>query len=246
MRWEVDANWKLGAANFAGDGTHIFTTHGFRTALNMETIARGERISYLLPTKKGHSTAITSWPLGMEYKPYLALPENLLPELERKLSRGQMELMKSLQIVVGNIFPNMSFLQTASHTSEETSTDGEAMSFLTVRLWQPRGADKMEVWSWFFADRNAPERWKEHSRQSYLRSFGMAGWFEQDDMENWAEVTRALRSPAAQRLELQYKLGMKVTRGEKWPGPGVAYIQRPTFLDLNERNFYARWRNLVA
>jgi len=246
MRWEVDANWKLGAANFAGDGTHIFSTHGFRTALGLETIG-GIRDSFLLPTRNGHGAVLTSWPKGLEYNRYLALPKEIWPELERHLTPGQLALLGPMQILVGNLFPNMSFLNTASHTSQESGDDeGHQVSFLTVRLWQPQGAHKTEIWSWVLVDRNAPAWWKEASRQCYARSFGMAGWFEQDDMENWGEVTRALQSPTAKKLWLQYKLGMDITPADNWPGAGAAYLQRPTFLDLNERNFYARWESLVA
>jgi len=74
----------------------------------------------------------------------------------------------------------------------------------------------------------------------------MAGMFEQDDMENWGEVTQALRGPMARRLNLQYKMGLEVTPAPGWPGPGTAYLQRPTFLDLNERHFYRRWQELLT
>jgi hypothetical protein len=45
---------------------------------------------------------------------------------------------------------------------------------------------------------------------------------------------------------MQYKLGMDATAADNWPGEGTAYLQRPTFLDLNERNFYTRWESLVS
>lgn len=133
----------------------------------------------------------------------------------------------------------------SKHLPEEWGgPEGKFIPFLTVRQWQPKGPDKMEVWSWFFVDRNAPEWWKEASRQCYLRSFGMAGMFEQDDMENWSEVTHALYGAVARRLWLQYNMGLKVERAKDWPGPGVAYAQSyPT--DLNERAFYGHWHRLM-
>ncbi|HEY3306360.1 MAG TPA: Rieske 2Fe-2S domain-containing protein [Candidatus Binatia bacterium] len=245
MRWTTDANWKLAAANFAGDGTHIFTTHGFRTALGIETIG-GKRDSYTFPTPGGHAAAITSWPYETKYQSYLGLPQSLWPELERQLSPEQFKLMESLQVIVGNFFPNLSFLNTSSHLPEELAGSDEATaSFLTLRQWQPKGPQKMEVWSWCFVDKNAPAWWKEASRQCYLRSFGMAGMFEQDDMENWGEITQALRGSMARRLDLQYKMGLEATPAPAWPGPGTAYLQRPTFLEVNERHFYRRWQELI-
>ena len=103
----------------------------------------------------------------------------------------------------------------------------------------------MEVWSWCFVDKNGPEWWKEASKQCYLRSFGMAGMFEQDDMENWGEITQALRGPVAQRLWLQYQLGMEVAVAKDWKGPGKAYSQ-PLPLDLNERIFYRQWQRMMS
>jgi len=104
----------------------------------------------------------------------------------------------------------------------------------------------MEVWSWCFVDKNAPAEWKQASQQCYARSFGMAGMFEQDDMENWGEITQALGGARARRLELQYKMGLEATTAPGWPGPGTAYLQRPSFLELSERHFYRRWQELLT
>ena len=61
MRWEVDANWKLGAANFSGDGVHLFTTHGFRSALGLEDKMQGEQRNYRLITDNGHASSLSGF-----------------------------------------------------------------------------------------------------------------------------------------------------------------------------------------
>ena len=127
-------------------------------------------------------------------------------------------MLEPLLFVVGNVFPNMSFLNSAQHTSEETGggdSGEELVSFLTLRLWQPKGADRMEVWSWSFVDKNTSSQWKDASRKSYLRVFGMGGMFEQDDLENWAGITQSLRGPMAKRLMLQYRKGLGQIRKER-------------------------------
>ena len=73
----------------------------------------------------------------------------------------------------------------------------------------------------------------------------MAGVFEQDDTENWGEITRALRGPIARQLWLQYKMGMDVLPDKDWPLPVKAYSMT-SFSELNERCFYKRWLDLVA
>ncbi len=245
MRWVAGANWKLAAANFAGDGHHLFTTHGFRTALNLETI-RGQRLSYVLPSEYGHACTMSGWPTGVEDKPYARLPKEIWPEIEEHLTKGQAEFLSTLAIVVGNVFPNCSFLQTSSHTPAEWGgdPDGPPISFLTLRQWQPRGPDQMEIFSWQLLDRNAPQEWKDTARACFAREFGMAGVFEQDDMENWTEITSTLKSPIANRLTLQYRMGLKMDEGQSWPGPGTAYLKH-SFEELNERIFYARWNRLM-
>lgn len=242
MRWEVDANWKLGAANFGGDGQHTFTTHGFQQSVGLELI-RGK--SETMSTEKGHTAALKQWLPGENKHPYLALPRELWPELESRLTKHQFEVTRSLATVVGNVFPNMSFLNTVVVLPPELSgPESRVVSFLTLRQWQPRRSDRMEVWSWLFMEKNVPPWWEKASRELYLRSFGMGGVFEQDDMENWVDITQALQGPVARRLDLQYKMGLKPTPAREWPGPESVYTMS-SFSELNERVFYRRWQELL-
>ena len=78
-----------------------------------------------------------------------------------------------------------------------------------------------------------------------IRNFGMAGMFEQDDMENWGDITRSLSGTMARGLWLQYNMGMEVTPAKVWKGAGKAYSQ-PLPMDLNERIFYERWKKLMT
>ncbi len=245
MRWEADANWKLAAANFAGDGTHIPVTHGFLKALNLGAMRSPDIKNYRLVMDNGNAVVLTYWPSKDKDPHYLALPRELWPEIERQLTEEQLELMRHLVGSVGNLFPNLSFLTVSKHLPEEWGgPEGQLIPFLTLRQWQPKGADKMEVWSWCFVDKNGPELWKEASKQCYLRTFGMAGMFEQDDMENWGEITQSLRGPVARRLWLQYQMGMKVTPAMGWKGEGTAYSPALP-VDFNERAFYGQWQRLM-
>jgi len=244
MRWEADANWKLAAANFAGDGVHLFTTHGFRSALGLADKLEGERVSYRLTTAKGHASALS----GFKGNYCMGLPEDLQAEMRRHLTEEQLRIMGPLLIIVGNVFPNLSFLSSGQHTSEEWGGGGDRdglVSFVTLRQWQPKGADKMEVWSWCFVDKNASDGWKVASRESYLRVFGMGGMFEQDDMENWVDVTQALRGPIAKRLWLQYKMGLGRSHKER-PIPSLKDVKDGAFSEDSERAFYRYWQQLMA
>lgn len=242
MRWVAGANWKLGAANFAGDAQHVFTTHGYVKAVGATTPRSPGARGYAVFSETGHLASLGNWPPDTPYGQHLALPEDLWPEIARHLTRDQFEVMRRLRVIAGNAFPNFSFLETSSPGGEEWGGDDRypAMSFLTIRQWQPKGPDQMEVWSWQLIDRNAPEDWKQASRECYLREFGMGGTFEQDDLENWVSISGALRGPMARRLPLQYHMGMDVPPPTEWPGPGLAYVG-PPFGELNERLFYRSW-----
>jgi hypothetical protein len=49
----------------------------------------------------------------------------------------------------------------------------------------------------------------------------------------------------ARRLWLQYKMGLDLAPSEEWPGSGIAYAPS-SFVELNERNFYRRWLELIG
>lgn len=244
----VNANWKLAAATFAGNGHHIFTPHGFRTHLLLETPV-SNRKSFVLPTPEGHGSTLTCWPGETPGAPYLALPNEIVPEIRSRLALEQGSLLESLMLIVGNVFPNLSFLQTVSHTPAEWggAPDEPPMSFLTMRQWQPKGATRMQVWTWLLQDVNAPHAWKEATRACYLREFGRASVFEDEEagVASWWDITESLQGAISQQLQLQDRRGLKVARAPDWPGPGDAY-PRESCEELNERVFYRRWQELVG
>ena len=118
MRWVVDGNWKVAAGNFAGDPVHVSITHGFATALELGfrtagglgDRTKGERRSYRLTTERGHAVSLA----GSSEGSHLSLPQELWPEMELRLTSEQLDMMKALVAVVGNVFPNMSILNSGT------------------------------------------------------------------------------------------------------------------------------------
>ncbi len=252
MRWRVNANWKLGAANFSGDGSHLPITHGYGTALGLDA-SRGRREGYVLHTAEGHCAQMRYCPPGtIDTPPYMGLPKELWAEVDSRLSPEQVDVANSHSSYSGNIFPNLSFLCVSTvgflgtewNEKEKAPSDGVGTSFLTLRQWQPLGPDSMEAWSWLVLDAAAPESWKAESRRCYERAFGLAGMHEQDDIQNWIAITEGVRGPVAQRLWLNYQMSMRAEPSPDWKGPGMA-VQQRTFSEINERAFYRRWRQLV-
>jgi hypothetical protein len=76
-----------------------------------------------------------------------------------------------------------------------------------------------------------------------------AGFFEQEDAENFDRVTESTRSPQARRYPFQYTMGLN--QEGHWPGqeswdvadlPGLI---GPRFSEHNQRAFYRYWAELV-
>ena len=86
--------------------------------------------------------------------------------------------MGSVSPVVSTLFFNFPLLRAGSRT---------------FRVWHPRRGDKTEVWSWVYVDKAAPPHVKEAIGLAGIRGFGPSGGFEQDEMDNWQECTRACR-----------------------------------------------------
>lgn len=69
--------------------------------------------------------------------------------------------------------------------------------------------------------------------------------FEQDDMENWVEVTQALRGPIARGLWLQYKLGLDCAPSNDRLTLEVSNLQLSSHVEDSERVFYGHWQKLM-
>lgn len=245
QRWVVDCNWKLGAGNFGGDLHHVPVTHGFTAALGLKQ-TRAKRQAYYVTDPAGHICSVGCHAERPLPKRFLGLPESLLPEFRRNLSPQQFDLLERVQTSAGTLFPNLSYLNTSSHAPGEWGApNGAEVSFLTLRQWQPMGPDKMEMWSWGLVERNAPEEWKELSKLCYQRTFGAGGLFEQDDLENWAEITRGTRGPVSAGLWLHYNMGPEPVPAADWPGPTPAFAADRALSEINERSFYRRWQEML-
>jgi 3-phenylpropionate/trans-cinnamate dioxygenase alpha subunit len=95
----------------------------------------------------------------------------------------------------------------------------------------------MEVWSYCLVDKGAPQDIKDTMHRNYVQHFGPSGMFEQDDGENWSQVSAPSRSSLARTLEFNYQMGLGHERCHAdLPGEiGNANAE------LTHRSFYRRW-----
>ena len=249
QRWEVDANWKQGAENFCGDSSHTASTHASTLEVGIvrrEAAGAANRIYGMhVHDCDGFAVSIRQLP---EESPFFGYPEEVTRHFRPgRLTEAQFNLARRGLVHNGTIFPNFSFLHIAITDTPERPEGG----FLTVRVWQPKGPGRMEIWNWMLAPREAPEAYKRRAYQLGMSSFGASGSFEQDDVAVWPGIARSARTVFAEtsRFRLNYQMGLgamgDVEPVPDWPGPGRAMPSNAGEGGL--RTFHANWlRRMTA
>jgi hypothetical protein len=165
----------------------------------------------------------------------LGIPKAMWPRFKEKLLPGQAEIAQAHGYSAGTLWPNFHWLQLVT----AGDTRSEPAGILNLRLEIPMTPTRTRMYSWFAIDKDASPEYRKHSYETYVRTFGPAGIFDQDDMENWEECTAAARGPAAKRYSLHHKMGLERARSSKWPGPGKAYAD--SYGEMTHRAWYAEW-----
>ncbi len=230
-KWVGDFNWKLAADNFGGDAYHVPFTHG--SAIQVGFTGPGNRSfpvpGFQITPGNGHSMGCRWYEDGdparraRTVRPGLvSYEEEIAGGVERRLGsiRG-----RQLQGIHATVFPNMSFLFNGA-----------------LRVWHPKGPEQTEIWAWIFVDKAAPPEVKRLVRLTSMLSFGPSGTFEQDDMDNWGQSTKAARGAIARRYpaNIQMGLGHEET-SEHFPGRYGVW-----FSEISQRAMYARWAEMMA
>jgi phenylpropionate dioxygenase-like ring-hydroxylating dioxygenase large terminal subunit len=230
QKWTVPSTWKLPAENFVSDAYHTAYTHASLAKLNLVASTGFGQAGYHVTAGHGHGLGI-----GIQHERSLYPPE-LHPAFERALTPEQVRILHQVKNLHGTVFPNLSFL-----IASPIPVDGHLVSGTTLRLWQPRGPNRVEILSWCLVERDAPDWWKAASRTAYVQTFGTSGIFEQDDTENWEAQTRSSDALQARAddLILNYEMGLGRQPLTDFPGPGVAYEGK--FNEANARAFYRQW-----
>jgi phenylpropionate dioxygenase-like ring-hydroxylating dioxygenase large terminal subunit len=227
-KWTMPCNWKFPAENFGGDGYHLGWSHrsgiltGFDTAPTSQERPAGTLTSF----GNGH-VMICIGPNDGDGSPspeIVAYEATIRAEAEKRLG-PRWNLVKP---VAGTTFPNLSVLR------------GGARTF---RVWHPKGPDKTEVWSFVYADKDAPPRVKEAIRLDGMRSFGVAGALEQDDMDNWEQCTSTCHGVVSQRFPLNTQMGL----GHDHFREDLNALASDFLLsESNHRQFYRHWAELMS
>lgn len=244
QRWIIPANWKQPAENFTGDDYHLLYLHKSTYDIGVMPIPLIENMKgYHIKAGNGHnlSFSIDLDPNAPGPK-YWNYPEEIVATFNLdNLSPKQQELARGSRVVVGTIFPNVSFLMLPLSADPKNLPP---YPFMTWRQWQPKGPDKVEVWNWFMMYKDTPQEFKDACYRSAMATFGIAGVFEMDDAIPWETGARNAKGNFAKKhLNLNLQMGMEGMSNcsvvEDWPFPGTAYY--PRFEEGNQRHFYHRY-----
>ncbi|HEY8691366.1 MAG TPA: Rieske 2Fe-2S domain-containing protein [Chloroflexota bacterium] len=243
-RWWVDGDWKSGAENFCGDSSHTHMTHLslLQTGLAEAAAAGSTGRAFGLHVNECDGHAISIRWLPPDSNLFFGYP----PEVTRlfrpgRLSEAQFDLARRGVVHDGTVFPNFSFI----HFSGKVDFDQPPAAYLALRVWQPRGPGKMEVWNWVLAPKEASAEYKDRAYRAGMGTFSPSGNFEQDDVTVWSGISRSAGSvfTALQDVRLNYQMGMPgmstVEPLADWAGPGVAWPSNAGESGL--RTFHRRW-----
>jgi hypothetical protein len=224
-------NWKLPAENFASDAYHTLHTHASMAEIGLTPSVAWAKSGYHITAGNGHGLM-----LGTPTARFI-FPEELLPTFERRLKPEQFGLLKQLANMPGTVFPNLSFLVSA------ITFKGRVVSHTELFMWRPLGPDRIEECVWLLMEKDAPQAWKDLSRQSFILTFGSSGIFSQDDTENFTLIARGSRTSLVSRLSFLYEMGRRTIPTTAFPGPGVVYEGK--YSEANARAFHRRWLDLM-
>jgi phenylpropionate dioxygenase-like ring-hydroxylating dioxygenase large terminal subunit len=227
-KWVVPCNWKMPAENFGGDGYHVAWTHvsainsGFAGNYRFQPSNSGSAVS----PGNGHCV------ITMGADDIADPPVEEIREYEEQIKSDVRSRLgprsKQVNPAAATIFPNFSLLRASART---------------FRMWHPKGPDKIEIWSWLYADKAAPDSVKKALRLAGTQSFGPSGVFEQDDMDNWEQCTKAGRGTVSRRMRLNYQMGLG---HESFNDDLQALASDYRYSDSNHREFYRRWSQMMA
>lgn len=226
-KWVLEGNWKLAAEQFATDWYHVTMSHASALMI-LSPSGKGpkkeiaERTGRQYTDDHGNGAGFPVHPRNRfdaqpvhEYYDYDFLRERLSPEqVTGPLTNGH-----------ATVFPNFSYLPVNG----------------SVRVWHPKGPNKMEVWAWTILDKGMPEDVAKAQRLYNLRTFGPSGVFEQDDGENWSECQANAGAFMVSNTALNYQMGIdRVEQREGYPG-----MTSELYSDAAGRGLYRRWAELM-
>lgn len=236
-KWVSQANWKLGAEQFAWDSTHGETTH---IAAFMASIPPGMSLEGFGDTAGRQFSSVHGHGCGMFSG---ARPQDA-PILELLVGEGPGGYWRrdSLEEATRRLGATRAGVQTAHMTLFPNFTVVGGMN--SIRVWQPTGPAETEIWSWVFVPADASEELKQEWPIATQSSFGAGGIYEADDGGNWSSIQRTLKGAVARRTPLNVQMGLGHLYDDDPDYPGT--VAANLYSEGPARGFYERWLELLT
>ena len=227
----IQCNWKFASENFVGDILHAGWTHD-----------SGARAMVGGPVAEVHKFPDQSYQVnfnghGWEFNQDI---------VGNAATLGDKELMKYLYILQPKVAERHDEFRSKMIGSISSCTIFPNTSFLpgqnTFRTWHPRGPSHIELHTWTFVNKNAPQHVKDGWRKGTMMTFSPSGVFEMDDGENWEYSTRVNAGFVTRQQDLYLGLGAN-SKIEDTDLPANVY--RGQINEANQRAFYTRWHDLM-
>lgn len=230
-KWVLPANWKFNVEQPTSDMQHSEISH----VSAVEALASGsdtfDRTTGRKKIPEGRQFLAPYGHGGAFFGKRDAEIPNTAPALidwENTVREDIVDRLGEFREVRGhmNVFPNFMLLGNN-----------------TFRVTHPRGPEEMEIWSWAFVPKDAPEEVKNSIRVDVMRTFSPGGMFEQDDAENWEEMQHILRGAKSRETGFTYNMRrIPVTFDEDgYPGASTAHV----YSDNAALNMYGFYRDLM-
>lgn len=227
----IQCNWKYASENFVGDILHAGWTHdsGAKAMVGgpVAEVHKFPEQSYHV-NFNGHGWEFNQDIVGncatLGEKDLLKYLYVLQPKVAERLGELRSKMIGAISSCT--LFPNTSFLPGQN----------------TFRTWHPRGPGVIELHTWTFVNKNAPQEIKDMWRKGTMMTFSPSGVFEMDDGENWEYSTRSNAGFVTRQQELYLGLGSS-TRIEDTELPGNVFEGQIN--EANQRAFYQRWLDLM-
>ena len=129
--------------------------------------------------------------------------------------------------IAGTVFPNLSFNFTPRMAN--------------LRTWTPLGPGTMEVWTWGIVDADVRDDVKHEMYRSFQRMFGVSGLVEQDDGDQWQEVSASGRGFMSSYQWSYVGMGL----GHELTDPDLPGVLGLLPSESNARAFYRRRQDLL-
>lgn len=259
----MDANWKCAGEQWGGDGFHTISLH--RSLLEMGSLGRkdGKTADDYAPAmyginiggRQGHHFRMLNpykmYSSLMDQEPHpdpmtqlrrlppAGMTKDMVEQLPRHLSPGQLRVLATTPPGPGGLFPNIN-LTGAYYQRPDGTLFGRAALHVAV----PRGPNKLEFMNWVFAEKSASPELKDEILYVATQTLGTTGMIEQDDAETWGHMQRNARGRMGRKQTLKYQALLGENRPADWEGGGMVFDGFAK--DDTQWLWWMRWHELMS